>query len=104
MGPGVLLIVPLGAKPDTVWVGAPGEPLPAGVALRVKDSHGDFVSGASITWEPIGRGAHVLAASGRTDRQGLATAVWQLGTAAAEEQQLRVLVQMDHRRRELLVR
>jgi len=95
-GPGVLFVTAVGARADTVWSGAPGEPIPS-VAIRVKDADGELVAGAAITWEAVGRNAQIIYGSAETDAHGFAAAVWQLGTDASEEQQLRVMVQSRHR-------
>jgi len=89
---------------DTVWRGAPGEPLPKGVTLRITDSHGEPVAGAAVWWEPIGFNSRVMAPSPLSNSDGVATGVWQLGSRAAEEQQLHVLVQRGSLRGELTLR
>ncbi len=103
-GPGVLDVLVVGAGADTVWLGAPGEPIPTGVSLLIKDAHGDPAAGASVTWEPVGQNAQILRGSEVGDARGLATAVWQLGTDAAEEQQLRIMVRWGQSRGELTIR
>ena len=97
-------VVPIGASADTLWNGAPGEPIPSGVAIRIKDQRGNPVAGAAVTWEAVAQNSGVLKGSAVSDANGLATAVWQLGTSAGEEQQLRVLVQSGRDHRELIIR
>src|SRR6267378_8449799 len=91
-GPGVLAVSVEGAGIDTVWVGAPGEAVPMAIRLHITDDAGRALPGASLEWEAIGHNAQVLSPTVQSDRAGLATAVWQLGTDAAEQQQLRVTV------------
>jgi hypothetical protein len=105
VGPGTLTVDAVGdAATDTLWVGAPGEGIPGGVQLRVTDGAGRPVPGASLEWEAIGRDAHVLKPSTESNPEGLATAGWQLGTNASEEQLLRVLVRTVHHQSEILIR
>jgi hypothetical protein len=87
-----------------MWVGAPGEPIPSGLAFRVKDPQGEPLAGATVTWEAMGRDARILSGSSQTNAKGLATAGWQLGTDAAEVQQLRVEVRWAQRRGEVTIR
>ncbi len=47
VGIGVVNVAVLGAGIDTVWVGAPGEAVPA-IRLRVTDNEGRPFSGASL--------------------------------------------------------
>src|SRR6266576_4968159 len=103
-GPGILYVTAVGAATDTTWVGAPGEPIAGGVSVRVKDPNGAPAAGASIIWDPIGRNAQIVSGSELSNAQGLATAVWLLGTDASEEQQLRVMVEWHHRTWQLTLR
>src|SRR6266487_2787649 len=103
-GPAVLDVGVVGAGIDTVWVGAPGEPLPAGVRLLVSDDAGRPLPGASLEWEAIGRNAQVLNAMARSNAAGVATASWQLGTDAAEAQQLRVTVRASRKENQIVIR
>src|SRR6266566_3195315 len=89
---GELRVASEGAGLDTVWVGAPGEPLPMGVRLRVTDDAGRALPAASLTWDVLGRNAKVVTAASQTNSMGEATAGWILGTDASEQQQLRVTV------------
>jgi hypothetical protein len=104
VGPGILVVAVEGAGPDTVWLGAPGEPVPAGVRLRITDDAGRPLPGASLTWEAVGRDARVVAPSAESNSAGLATAGWQLGTDAAEEQRLHVLVRTPRHHSEVVIR
>jgi hypothetical protein len=96
--------MPVGAIPDTLWLGAPGEPIPAGVTVRIRDPHGEPLAGAVITWEPRGRDAQVLGGSAQSSASGLASAVWVLGTDAMERQELHVTARWGRRQRELILR
>jgi len=89
---------------DTLWVGGPGEPVPTGVTIRIRDMHAEPVAGAMVTWEAVGRNSVVVTGSLESDAKGLATAVWQLGTDAAETQELHVLVRRGQEHGELTVR
>src|SRR5204862_37165 len=75
--------------------------IPSGVSLLIRDPHGDPAVGASVIWDPVGRGAQVLEASDFSDARGMARAIWQLGTDAAEAQQLHVMVDWQRRHWEL---
>jgi len=77
---------------DSLWVGAPGERLPAPLRVRVTDERGAPVSGARVTWTPSGVGAYVVEADSVTGASGLAQAGWVLGTNAADSQYLRITV------------
>ncbi len=92
------------AGPDTVWVGAPGEPVPKGVSVRITDDAGRPVPGASLTWEALGRNAQILTPVSQSNSAGLATAGWRLGTDAAEEQRLRVTVHTSRRESQMVIR
>jgi hypothetical protein len=102
-GVGVLTVAVEGDV-DTTWVGAPGEPMPRAIRLHVTDAEGRALSGASLQWEAIGRNALVLTPAAQTDRAGLATAGWQLGTDAAEQQQLRVTVRSHASESQVVIR
>jgi dienelactone hydrolase len=87
-----------------MWVGAPGEPIPTGVAIRITNlQNGEPVAGATVTWESFGPNGVVVHASAQSDAKGLASAVWQLGTSAGE-QQLLVSVRSGQRTGELKLR
>ncbi len=103
-GPSALSIRTVGASPDTMWIGAPGEPIPTGVAIRITNlQNSEPVAGATVTWESFGPNGVVVHASAQSDAKGLATAVWQLGTSAGE-QQLLVSVRSGQRTGELKLR
>jgi hypothetical protein len=104
VGPGSLAVSTMGGALDTVWVGAPGENVPGGIRLRVTDDAGRPLPGAALTWEVIGRNAQLLAATAQTGATGIASAGWQLGTDAAEEQRLHVLVRTSSHQHEVVVR
>jgi hypothetical protein len=87
-----------------MWIGAPGEPIPTGVAIRITNlQNGEPVAGATVTWESFGPNGVVVHASAHSDAKGLATAVWQLGTSAGE-QQLLVSVRSGQRTGEIKLR
>src|SRR6266404_1263405 len=58
-GPALLAVGVEGAGIDTVWVGAPGQPLPSVVRLHVTDDEGRALPRASLEWQAIGQGAQV---------------------------------------------
>ncbi len=69
-------------------VGAPGQPLSTPVTVEATEGDGTPVAWAQITWTVTGKNARVEQASGLTDNSGRATAVWVLGTVAADSQRL----------------
>src|SRR6185503_10093522 len=104
VGPGSLAVSTMGGALDTVWVGAPGENVPGGIRLRVTDDAGRPLPGASLSWEVVGRNAQLQNPTTQTGATGIATAGWQLGTDAAEEQRLHVLVRTPSHQSEVVVR
>jgi len=82
---------------DSVLAGAPGQPLPAPVALRVLDGNGNPVARAIVHWSVVGGNGRVENVSGLSDEQGRVEAVWVLGTVAADSQRLAVEVQAGGR-------
>jgi hypothetical protein len=80
-------------SPDTLWVGAPGEPMAHQVRIRVYDAQGRVRPSASLRWRVQGRGASLGGASTSTDIGGEGTAQWVLGTNAQELQVLTVTAQ-----------
>src|SRR6266550_3343456 len=104
VGPGSLTVATDGASVDTVWLGAPGEMLPNLVRLRVTDDAGRPLPAARLTWEAVGRNAQVLDAAEQSNSAGFATARWQLGSDAAEEQRLHVLVRIAGQQSEVVIR
>lgn len=104
VGPGILTVRVIGASSDTLWIGAPGEPLPRSVRLIVTDDAGHPVAAAALTWESSGAGSVVAGASSLTDASGQATGTWRLGTNASEEQRLRITVQTQHHGTEITLR
>jgi len=104
VGIGVLGIAVDGAGSDTVWVGAPGELVASGVRLHITDGDGRALPGASIEWEAIGRNAQLIAATPKSNAGGVATAAWQLGTDAAEEQVLRATVRSHGTEGQIVIR
>jgi hypothetical protein len=100
----VLSVAVDGASLDTVWVGAPGEPVAAAVQLRITDDAGRPLPGASLAWEALGRNAQVLSPTSESNAAGLATAGWLLGTDALEEQRLQVTVRSSRREGQIVIR
>src|SRR5439155_11540586 len=84
--------------------GAPAEMLPNVVRVRVTDDAGRPLPAARLTWEAVGRNAQVLDAAERSNSAGLATARWQLGSDASEEQRLHVLVRISGQQSEVVIR
>lgn len=54
------------------------------LAVRVTDSRGKSVAGATVAWSVVGGGGAVAPGSTRTDVAGVAKTAWTLGTAAGE--------------------
>jgi hypothetical protein len=65
---------------------APGAPLPAQIVVKVVDSQGNPVAGRSVAFTPMSSGAQVTPQTVSTDANGLAGAVWVLGTASATQE------------------
>jgi hypothetical protein len=103
-GPGALVVGVDGASVDTVWNGAPGEVLPGTIRLSVRDLSDRPIPAAQLTWEVVGRDGQLLSAASQSDAAGNASAVWQLGTDAAEEQRLHVVVQTSNHQRDFEIR
>jgi hypothetical protein len=102
-GPSTLTVALDGGSLDTVWSGAPGEALPR-IRIRIKDDAGHPIPGASVTWETAGQRSGVASVVTETNASGEASAVWTLGTNAAEEQRLHVSVQTRHHETAVTVR
>jgi hypothetical protein len=64
---------------------AAGSALPAPLAVRATDAHGNRVSGAAVTWAVTGGGGAVSPAATTTDSAGLARATWTLGAGAGQQ-------------------
>lgn len=62
-----------------------GAPLPAPVAARVVDRHGDGVPGVAVTFAVTSGGGSVTPATGSTDDGGLVEATWTLGPEAGPQ-------------------
>src|SRR5712691_8706741 len=92
VGPSTMTVTLEGGSTDTVWNGAPGEALPR-IRIKIRDDAGHPVPGASVTWEALGQRSGVASVVAETNAAGEATAIWTLGTNAAEEQRLHVTVQ-----------
>jgi hypothetical protein len=100
----VLNLAVEGAGLDTVWAGAPGEPISTAIRVRVTDDEGRPLPGASLEWAALGQGAQVLNGTAQTSSTGLATAGWLLGTNAAEEQRLQLTVRTSRRESQIVIR
>src|SRR5881396_2390422 len=72
--------------------------------VRVTDDAGRPLPAARLTWEAVGRNAQVLDAAEQSNSAGFATARWQLGSDASEEQRLHVLVRTSGQRSEVVIR
>jgi len=92
VGPSVMSVTFDRGSADTVWSGAPGEALPT-IRIHVRDEGGRPVPGASVQWEAFGKQSALAEVAAQTNAAGEATAVWRLGTDAAEQQRLQVTVQ-----------
>jgi hypothetical protein len=78
--------------------------MPLGVRLKVADGEGRPLPAATIEWEIVGRNAQLLAPATRSNAAGVATAGWQLGTDAAEEQLLRATVRSSGTEGQIVIR
>src|SRR5256886_10487301 len=88
VGPAGTLVVRRLAPVDSVLVGAPGRPLSAAITFRVLDGAGRPVPAAAVSWTIAGTNARVDGAPANTNARGEVSAVWVLGTRAAEAQSL----------------
>src|SRR5437588_1841523 len=88
VGPAGTLVVRRLAPLDSVLVGAPGRPLPTAITFRVLDGAGRPLPAAAVSWTIAGTNARVDGAPANTDARGEVSAVWVLGTRAAEAQSL----------------
>jgi protocatechuate 3,4-dioxygenase beta subunit len=73
------------AATDTMLGGVVGTVLDDTLAIRVLDAHGNLVPGAAVTWTAAGGGG-VAPLSAQTDAQGIARALWTLGTDQSQTQ------------------
>src|SRR3989440_4636322 len=90
VGPAGTLVVRRLAPLDSVLVGAPGRPLPTAITFQVVDGDGRPVRAAAVSWTLAGTNARVDGAPANTDSRGEVSAVWVLGTRAADLQTLTV--------------
>jgi hypothetical protein len=104
LGPSTLTVTLAAGSADTVWSGTPGEAIPGGVRVRIVGEGGRPISGASLAWEAVGRGSRLANAAVQSNSAGEGTAVWLLGTDAAEEQRLHVIVRAAHQEADVVVR
>ena len=77
---------------DSVILGHPGEALPQLVRIRAVGSGGEPIPAARVQWTTSGAGAQINESSTQTDPNGYASAIWVLGTRAADSQALAVRV------------
>lgn len=78
-----LRIEPLDGDDQTAAV---GEVLPVRPSVRVVDAAGNPVPGADVRFAPLSGGGIAAPSRTRTDSLGLASALWQLGAEAGEQQ------------------
>ncbi len=95
VGPAGVLVLRRLAPLDSVLVGAPGRPLPAAITFQVVDGDGRPVPVAAVSWTLTGTNARVDDAPANTDARGEVSAVWVLGTRAADVQSLTVQAAME---------
>ncbi len=95
VGPAGVLVLRRLAPLDSVLVGAPGRPLPAAITFQVVDGDGRPVPAAAVSWTLTGTNARVDDAPANTDARGEVSAVWVLGTRAADVQSLTVQAAME---------
>jgi len=88
VGPGGTLVLHRLSPLDSVLVGAPGRPIPTAITFQAADEDGRPVAGAVIIWTVAGTNGRVDQAPAATDSRGQLSALWVLGSRAAEEQRL----------------
>src|SRR5437879_7142376 len=91
VGSGSLVLVS-SLQVDSVILGHPGEALPQLVRIRAVGSGGEPIPAARVQWTTSGAGAQINESSTQTDPNGYASAIWVLGTRAADSQALEVRV------------
>src|SRR5262245_15773197 len=74
------------------------------IRVRIRDGQGHAIPAARIVWEAAGKMSRLESLTTQSNSAGEATAVWVLGTDAAEEQRLRVLVQTPHHDAQIVLR
>ena len=94
VGPGGTLVIRRLSPLDSVFVGAPGRPLPTALLFQVVDGQGRPVPAGAVQWTVTGANAKVQQATGVTDARGEFSAVWVLGTRASDQQALGARVQV----------
>jgi len=90
VGPAGTLVLRRLAPLDSVLVGAPGRPLPTAITFQIVDGDGRPVPATAVSWTIAGTNARVDGAPASTDSRGEVSAVWVLGTRAADAQSLTV--------------
>jgi hypothetical protein len=95
VGPAGTLVVRRLAPLDSVFVGAPGRALPTAITFQVVDGDGRPVPAAAVSWTIVGTNGRVGDAPATTDARGEVSALWVLGTRAAEAQSLTVLAAVE---------
>ncbi len=104
LGPGGTLIVRRLSPSDSILVGAPGRPLPAPIVFQAVDGGGRPVPAATVVWTVVGTNGRVEQATGITDARGVVSAIWVLGTKAAETQGLSLDVAVGRHTAQISVR
>jgi len=94
VGPRGTLVVRRLSPLDSVFVGAPGRPLPTAITFEALDGDGRAIRGAVVQWTVTGTNGRVEQAPAATDARGQFSAVWVLGTRASDQQGLAVRVQV----------
>src|SRR6266542_3302398 len=92
VGPVGTLVVRRLSPIDSLLVGAPGRPLPTAITFQAVDGDGRPVAGAAAVWTISGANGRLDQATGVTDSRGELSAIWVLGTRAADAQGLTVEV------------
>src|SRR5690242_4716250 len=95
VGPAGTLVLRRLAPLDSVLVGAPGRPLPTAITFQVIDGDGRPVPAAAVSWTIAGTNGRVDDAPANTDSHGVVSAVWVLGTRAADAQTLTVQASVE---------
>jgi hypothetical protein len=67
-------------------IGAPGNPLPNSLKVRVSDAGGNAAPGVAVTWSVVSGGGAISPASSTTNSAGIATAQFTLGPAEGDQQ------------------
>ena len=74
LGPGGLVLEPIGVTADSVLVGAPGRSLAKPVEFRVRDSQGHALAGVTVHWNVLAGNGYVERGSEVTGLDGMVEA------------------------------